>query len=206
MTYPYEAPASADLFDRAQAVTPGGVNSPVRAFRAVGGTPRFMVRGDGPYLWDADDRRYVDLVCSWGPMILGHRHPAVVGAVEQAVSRGFTFGTPGPGEVELAELIVDADARPAGAAGLQRHRGHDVGDPAGARVHRSGEGREVRRLLPRPRRLAARRRRFWRCHLRAARHPGRHAGHGRRHDRDPLQRHRSLWRRCSPSGATRSPA
>ena len=107
MTYPYEAPASADLFDRAQAVTPGGVNSPVRAFRAVGGTPRFMVRGDGPYVWDADDRRYVDLVCSWGPMILGHRHPAVVGAVEQAVSRGFTFGTPGPGEVELAELIVD---------------------------------------------------------------------------------------------------
>ena len=106
MTYPYEAPASADLFDRAQAVTPGGVNSPVRAFRAVGGTPRFMVRGDGPYVWDADDRRYVDLVCSWGPMILGHRHPAVMGAVEQAVSRGFTFGTPGPGEVELAELIV----------------------------------------------------------------------------------------------------
>ncbi len=106
-SYPYEAPASADLFDRAQAVTPGGVNSPVRAFRAVGGTPRFMVRGEGPYLWDADDRKYVDLVCSWGPMILGHRHPAVVGAVERAISRGFTFGTPGPGEVELAELIVE---------------------------------------------------------------------------------------------------
>lgn len=106
VTYSYEAPASAALFERALAVTPGGVNSPVRAFRAVGGTPRFMVRGDGPYVWDADNRRYVDLVCSWGPMILGHRHPAVVGAVEQAVSRGFTFGTPGPGEVELAELIV----------------------------------------------------------------------------------------------------
>jgi len=106
VTYPFEAPASADLFARAQAVTPGGVNSPVRAFRAVGGTPRFMVRGEGPYLWDADDRQYVDLVCSWGPMILGHRHPAVMEAVEQAVSRGFTFGTPGPGEVELAELIV----------------------------------------------------------------------------------------------------
>ncbi len=106
MTYPYEAPASADLFERAQTVTPGGVNSPVRAFRAVGGTPRFMVRGEGPYLWDADDRQYVDLVCSWGPMILGHRHPVVLEAVERAVSRGFTFGTPGPGEVELAELIV----------------------------------------------------------------------------------------------------
>ncbi len=107
MTYPYEAPASADLFERAQTVTPGGVNSPVRAFRAVGGTPRFMVRGEGAYLWDADDRQYVDLVCSWGPMILGHRHPVVVDAVERAVGRGFTFGTPGPGEVELAELIVE---------------------------------------------------------------------------------------------------
>jgi glutamate-1-semialdehyde 2,1-aminomutase len=83
------------------------VNSPVRAFRAVGGTPRFMVRGDGPYLWDADDRRYVDLVCSWGPMILGHRHPSVMDAIRQAVGRGTSFGTPGAGEVELAELIVD---------------------------------------------------------------------------------------------------
>lgn len=106
-SYPYEAPASADLFDRALTVTPGGVNSPVRAFRAVGGTPRFMVRGEGPYLWDADDRRYVDLVCSWGPMILGHRHPAVMSAVQQAVGRGTSFGTPGAGEVELAELIVE---------------------------------------------------------------------------------------------------
>ncbi len=74
------------LFDRAQAVTPGGVNSPVRAFQAVGGTPRFMVRGEGPYLWDADGNRYVDLVCSWGPMILGHAHPAVVDAVRAAAA------------------------------------------------------------------------------------------------------------------------
>ena len=106
VTYPLDAPASAGLFDRAQAVTPGGVNSPVRAFRAVGGTPRFMVRGEGPYLWDADDRRYVDLVCSWGPMILGHRHPAVLDAVQDAVARGSSFGTPGVCEVELAEEIV----------------------------------------------------------------------------------------------------
>jgi glutamate-1-semialdehyde 2,1-aminomutase len=106
VTYPSDAPASAGLFGRAQAVTPGGVNSPVRAFRAVGGTPRFMVRGDGPYLWDADDRRYVDLVCSWGPMILGHRHPAVLDAVRDAVARGSSFGTPGVAEVELAEEIV----------------------------------------------------------------------------------------------------
>jgi glutamate-1-semialdehyde 2,1-aminomutase len=106
VTYPFDAPASAGLFDRAHVVTPGGVNSPVRAFRAVGGTPRFMVRGEGPYLWDADDRRYVDLVCSWGPMILGHAHPAVLEAVQQAASHGFSFGTPGVSEVELAEEIV----------------------------------------------------------------------------------------------------
>ncbi|QKW20076.1 glutamate-1-semialdehyde 2,1-aminomutase [Kitasatospora sp. NA04385] len=106
MSYPYEAPQSQSLFDRALAVTPGGVNSPVRAFRAVGGTPRFMVSGTGPYLTDADGREYVDLVCSWGPMLLGHAHPAVVEAVQRAVSLGTSFGTPGQGEVELAEEIV----------------------------------------------------------------------------------------------------
>ncbi len=106
MTYPYEVPASQALFDRAQAVIPGGVNSPVRAFRAVGGTPRFMVTGAGPYLTDADGRTYVDLVCSWGPMILGHAHPAVVAALQDAATRGTSYGTPSPGEVELAELIV----------------------------------------------------------------------------------------------------
>ena len=97
---------SRGLFARAQAVTPGGVNSPVRAFGAVGGTPRFMVRGDGPYLYDADGNSYVDLVCSWGPTILGHAHPAVVEAVQRAASQGLSFGTPSPGEVELAEEIV----------------------------------------------------------------------------------------------------
>ncbi|MFD1832828.1 glutamate-1-semialdehyde 2,1-aminomutase [Streptomyces desertarenae] len=106
VSYPYEAPVSQSLYDRAAVVTPGGVNSPVRAFRAVGGTPRFMVSGAGPYLTDADGREYVDLVCSWGPMILGHAHPAVTDAVRAAVSRGTSFGTPGPGEVELAEEIV----------------------------------------------------------------------------------------------------
>ncbi|PSM38726.1 glutamate-1-semialdehyde-2,1-aminomutase [Streptomyces dioscori] len=106
VSYPYEAPVSQTLFDRAAAVTPGGVNSPVRAFRAVGGTPRFMVSGNGPYLTDADGREYVDLVCSWGPMILGHSHPEVIAAVQDAVSRGTSFGTPGEGEVALAEEIV----------------------------------------------------------------------------------------------------
>ena len=84
MTYPYDAPASQALFDRAVQVTPGGVNSPVRAFKAVGGTPRFMVSGRGPYLTDADGRDYVDLVCSWGPMLLGHAHPEVQAAVQAA--------------------------------------------------------------------------------------------------------------------------
>jgi glutamate-1-semialdehyde 2,1-aminomutase len=97
---------SAALFERARAVTPGGVNSPVRAFQAVGGTPRFMVRGEGPYLWDADGNRYVDLVASWGPMILGHAHPAVVGAVREAATSGLSFGTPTEGEVLLAEELV----------------------------------------------------------------------------------------------------
>lgn len=106
VTYQYEAPVSQTLFDRAALVTPGGVNSPVRAFGAVGGTPRFMVSGTGPYLTDADGRSYVDLVCSWGPMILGHSHPDVIAAVQEAVSRGTSFGTPGEGEVALAEEIV----------------------------------------------------------------------------------------------------
>ncbi len=106
MTYPYGAPVSEALFARGQAVIPGGVNSPVRAFRAVGGTPRFMVSGTGPYLTDADGREYVDLVCSWGPMILGHAHPAVVEALQTAATKGTSFGTPSPGEVELAEEIV----------------------------------------------------------------------------------------------------
>ncbi|GAA2422247.1 glutamate-1-semialdehyde 2,1-aminomutase [Streptomyces macrosporus] len=106
VSYPYEAPVSQSLYDRAAVVTPGGVNSPVRAFHAVGGTPRFMVSGTGPYLTDADGREYVDLVCSWGPMILGHAHPAVTEAVQAAVARGTSFGTPGQGEVELAEEIV----------------------------------------------------------------------------------------------------
>jgi len=104
--YPADAPASQALFDRARAIVPGGVNSPVRAFLAVGGTPRFMARGSGPWLFDADGRRYVDLVCSWGPLILGHAHPEVVAAVQAAAALGTSFGTPTEGEVELAAEIV----------------------------------------------------------------------------------------------------
>jgi glutamate-1-semialdehyde 2,1-aminomutase len=104
--YPYDAPSSQALLTRAAAVTPGGVNSPVRAFRAVGGTPRFISSASGPYLTDVDGREYVDLVCSWGPMILGHTHPDVLAAVQGAALKGFSFGTPSENEVALAEEIV----------------------------------------------------------------------------------------------------
>ncbi|HTP74523.1 MAG TPA: glutamate-1-semialdehyde 2,1-aminomutase, partial [Burkholderiaceae bacterium] len=94
------------LFERAQRVIPGGVNSPVRAFRAVGGTPRFITRAEGAYLWDADGKRYIDYVGSWGPMILGHGHPAVLDAVQRAAARGLSFGAPTEAEIELAEAII----------------------------------------------------------------------------------------------------
>jgi glutamate-1-semialdehyde 2,1-aminomutase len=97
---------NAALFERAQRVIPGGVNSPVRAFRAVGGTPRFIARAEGPYMWDADGRRYIDYIGSWGPMILGHGHPAVLDAVHKAARDGFSFGAPTEREVELAEEIL----------------------------------------------------------------------------------------------------
>jgi glutamate-1-semialdehyde 2,1-aminomutase len=93
------------LFARAQISTPGGVNSPVRAFRSVGGTPRFITRAEGPYFWDADDKRYIDYIGSWGPMILGHAHPAVIKAVQEAATRGLSFGAPTEGEIEMAEEI-----------------------------------------------------------------------------------------------------
>jgi glutamate-1-semialdehyde 2,1-aminomutase len=95
------------LFARAQNVIPGGVNSPVRAFRAVGGTPRFVARAQGPYFWDADDKRHTDYIGSWGPMILGHGHPQVVEAVTKAALEGFSFGAPTEREIELAEEILE---------------------------------------------------------------------------------------------------
>ena len=100
-----DVPVSAALFERARAVIPGGVNSPVRAFRAVGGTPRFIVSAQGAWLTDADGKEYVDLIGSWGPMILGHAHPDVLAAVTAAAAKGFSFGTPTEGEVALAEEI-----------------------------------------------------------------------------------------------------
>ena len=97
---------SAKLFAEACEVIPGGVNSPVRAFNSVGGTPRYMTSARGCWLTDADGNRYVDLICSWGPMILGHAHPAVVEAVQRAAADGLSFGAPTPGETELAAEII----------------------------------------------------------------------------------------------------
>ena len=95
-----------ELFDRAKRLIPGGVNSPVRAFKAVGGTPRFVQRAQGAYFWDANGQKYIDYIGSWGPMILGHGHPAVLEAVQKAALEGFSFGAPTEREVELAEEII----------------------------------------------------------------------------------------------------
>jgi glutamate-1-semialdehyde 2,1-aminomutase len=95
-----------ELFERAQRTIPAGVNSPVRAFRSVGGTPRFFTRGEGPYAWDADGRRLIDYVGSWGPAIVGHAHPDVVRAVQDAATRGLSFGAPTEVEIEMAETLV----------------------------------------------------------------------------------------------------
>src|SRR5262245_13095538 len=103
---PAHHPGSAAWYDRARAVTPGGVNSPVRAFNAVGGTPRFIRSARGAWLTDVDGNDYVDLIGSWGPMLLGHAHPEVLAAVAQAVDRGTSYGAPTTPEVELAEEIV----------------------------------------------------------------------------------------------------
>jgi len=98
---------SKDLFQQAQTVLPGGVDSPVRAFRAVGGQPLFIERGAGPYLYDVDGNRYIDYVLSWGPLILGHAHPEVVAAVQQAAERGTSYGAPSPLEIELGRLVQE---------------------------------------------------------------------------------------------------
>ncbi|MCS7264771.1 MAG: glutamate-1-semialdehyde 2,1-aminomutase [Armatimonadetes bacterium] len=99
---------SKSLFERAQKLMPGGVNSPVRAFRAVGGNPFFVAKGEGCYLWDVDGNKYVDFVCSWGPLILGHSHPEVLAAVKEAIGKGTTYGAPTEIEVLLAERIQKA--------------------------------------------------------------------------------------------------
>src|SRR6266480_1754272 len=93
------------LFVEAQQHLPGGVNSPVRAFRAVGGVPRFIARGKGSVVWDVDDHRYIDYLASWGPLIAGHAHPGVVAAIQAAATKGTSYGAPTEAEVELAKLV-----------------------------------------------------------------------------------------------------
>ena len=122
------------LFERAQRVIPGGVNSPVRAFRAVGGTPRFITRAEGAYLWDAEGQRYIDYIGSWGPMILGHGHPAVLEAVRKAAADGFSFGAPTEREIELAEAII------ALVPGVEQIRHVSSGTEAGMSAQRLARG------------------------------------------------------------------
>ena len=96
---------SRKLFERARQSIPGGVNSPVRAYRSVGGTPPFIARGTGARIWDVDGNEFIDYICSWGPLILGHRHPSVIAAIQEALEIGTSFGAPTEREIELAELI-----------------------------------------------------------------------------------------------------
>ena len=195
------------LFTAAQRVIPGGVNSPVRAFRSVGGTPRFFTRGSGPRVWDADGKAYIDYVGSWGPLILGHAHPAVVQAVQAAAAKGLSFGAPTAGEVELAALLCQLRARRrAGAPGQLRHRSDDERDPARARIHRPFENHQVRGLLPRPCRRAAGQGGFGRADLRQSEFGRRAAGNRRAHAGAGLQRRRGAGKRRSPATATASPA
>ena len=105
MSYTFEKSKAA--FARAQEVIPGGVNSPVRAFKAVGEAPVFVKHGEGAHITDIDGQTYVDMVCSWGPLILGHRHPAVVAAIQEALEHGTTFGMPTELETEMAALICE---------------------------------------------------------------------------------------------------
>ena len=165
------------------------MNSPVRAMRSIGRDPIFIERAEGAEITDVDGNTYVDYVCSWGPLIHGHAHPAVIEAVTEAAARGTTFGAPTAGEVELAELVSRADARRRHAADdVLGHRGDDERDPARARRHRPREAAQVRRRLPRPRRRAARRGGLGPRH---AGHPGvaRRAGvGGRRHGGRAVER------------------
>ncbi|NPA06534.1 MAG: glutamate-1-semialdehyde 2,1-aminomutase [Chloroflexi bacterium] len=104
---PFQAPTSQALYERARELIPGGVNSPVRAFRAVGGTPLFIRRGRGPYIWDEDGHQFIDYVLSWGPLIAGHAHPKVVEAIQRVAQDGTSFGAPTRLEIELAEMVID---------------------------------------------------------------------------------------------------
>ncbi len=135
-----------DLFSAARAVTPGGVNSPVRAYGSVGGTPRFLASARGAYVTDAGGQEYVDLVASWGPALLGHAHPAVVSAVQEAATRGLSFGAPTEGEVDLARLITER-VRLGDLAPVERVRLVSTGTEATMTAIRLARGATGRDLL-----------------------------------------------------------
>jgi glutamate-1-semialdehyde 2,1-aminomutase len=139
---------SARLMERAVRRLPGGVNSPVRAFRSVGGDPLFMQRGEGSRIFDVDGNSYVDYVMSYGPLVLGHAHPEVVGAIERAARKGTTFGAPTELEVELAELVCEAV--PSVDVVRMTNSGTEATMSA-IRLHGPREDPQVRRQLPRPR-------------------------------------------------------
>ena len=147
---------SQELFAEAQTLLPGGVDSPVRAFRAVGGQPLFIDRAEGAYLIDVDGNRFIDYVLSWGPLILGHAHPRVVQALSEAAARGTSYGAPSPLEVELAKLVQQF------MPNLEMMRFVNSGTEAtmtraasGARLHKAQQDHQVRGLLSRPCRSAA---------------------------------------------------
>jgi glutamate-1-semialdehyde 2,1-aminomutase len=140
------APVNDELFARAQRSIPGGVNSPVRGFGSVGGTPRFLVRASGPYVTDSEGTQYVDLVASWGPAILGHAHPEVIAAVQEAAARGLSFGASTPTETELAELVIER-VRIAGVAPVERLRLVSTGTEATMTAIRLARGATGRDLL-----------------------------------------------------------
>ena len=175
-------PSNDALFARSERAIPGGVNSSIRAFRSVGGRPYVVARAEGPYVWDVEGTRYIDLVQSYGAVILGHAHPAITRALLAAAPDGTSYGAPTPREMKLAEEIADARAElRAGAADELGHRGDEHGRPPGPRVHRPRPADHVPRQLPRRHRRAARRRRQRGGHARAAGH-GRGAGRRRRRD------------------------
>ncbi len=143
-------PRSTEIFERGKKTLVGGVDSPVRAFRAVGGTPLVIDHALGTQLYDVDGREYLDYVCSWGALILGHAHPDVVAAVTDQAAKGTSYGMTSPLEIELGEMIVAAV--PVGGNGSLRqfrHRSGDVRGAPGARLHGARHGHQIRRLLSR---------------------------------------------------------
>ena len=198
--------SSEELFARAVELMPGGVNSPVRAFRGVGGTPRFIADARGATMTDVDGRTYIDYVGSWGPMILGHAAPEVIDALHEALGRGTSYGAPTELEVEMAEEIIDA------VPSIEMVRMVNTGTEAtmsALRLARGATGREqdrqVRGLLPRPRRQPAREGRLGRGDARTPRQPRRHGLGRREHHHRALQRHGRARTASSTSTAKTSP-